>query len=130
MIFEQIATGGCQSYLLGCADTLGAVLIDPEISQVDRYRGLASREGLRIRYIVDTHTHADHFSAAKQMGETLGVPTVMHHASPAPHASLRLDDDDTLIVGNLRLRALHTPGHTRDSMCLVVEDRVFTGDTL
>jgi glyoxylase-like metal-dependent hydrolase (beta-lactamase superfamily II)/rhodanese-related sulfurtransferase len=130
MIFEQIATGGCQSYLLGCTDTLGAVLIDPEISQVDRYRGLASREGLRIRYIVDTHTHADHFSAAKQLAETLGVPAVMHHASPAPHASLRLDDDDTLIVGNLRLRALHTPGHTRDSMCLAVQDRVFTGDTL
>jgi glyoxylase-like metal-dependent hydrolase (beta-lactamase superfamily II)/rhodanese-related sulfurtransferase len=130
MIFEQVATGGCQSYLLGCADTLGAVLIDPEISQIDRYRGLASREGLRIRYVVDTHTHADHFSAAKQLAEMLGVPAVMHHASPAPHASLRLDDDDTLIVGNLRLRALHTPGHTRDSMCLVVEDRVFTGDTL
>lgn len=130
MIFEQIATGGCQSYLVGCPDTLGAVLIDPEISQIDRYRGLASRDGLRIRYIVDTHTHADHFSAAKQLAEALGVPAVMHHASPAPHASLRLDDDDTLIVGNLRLRALHTPGHTRDSMCLVVEDRVFTGDTL
>lgn len=130
MIFEQIATGGCQSYLLGCSDTRGAVLIDPEISQVDRYRGLASREGLRLHYIIDTHTHADHFSAARQLAEALGVPAVMHNASPAPHASLRLDDDDTLIVGNMRLRAIHTPGHTRDSMSLVVEDRVFTGDTL
>lgn len=130
MIFEQIATGGCRSYLVGCPDTLAAVLIDPEISQVDRYRALANREGLHIRYIVDTHTHADHFSAAKQMGEMLGAPTVMHRESPAPHASLRLDDGDTLIVGTLRIRALHTPGHTRDSMCLVAEDRVFTGDTL
>jgi len=130
MIFEQVATGGCQSYLVGCGDTLAAALIDPEISQIDRYRALASREGLRIRFVVDTHTHADHFSAAKQLSEQLDAPTVMHQASPTPHTSLRLDDDDTLLVGNLRLRALHTPGHTRDSMCLVVEDRVFTGDTL
>ncbi|MGR4863665.1 MBL fold metallo-hydrolase [Caulobacter sp. LARHSG274] len=130
MLFEQIATGGCQSYLVGCEATLSAVLIDPEISQIDRYRALAARDGLHIRYIVDTHTHADHFSAAKPMGELLGVPVVMHSASPAPHAGLRLDDDDLLIVGELRIRALHTPGHTRDSMCLVVEDRVFTGDTL
>jgi glyoxylase-like metal-dependent hydrolase (beta-lactamase superfamily II) len=130
MIFEQIATGGCQSYLVGCADTLSAVLIDPEISQIDRYKALAANHGLHVRYIVDTHTHADHFSAAKQLGEMLGAPTVMHQASPTPHASLRLDDDDMLLVGNLRVRALHTPGHTGDSMCLVVQDRVFTGDTL
>ncbi|MCE3288206.1 MAG: beta-lactamase-like protein [Caulobacter sp.] len=130
MLFEQIATGGCQSYLVGCPDSLGAVLIDPEISQVDRYRALASQAGVRIRYIVDTHTHADHFSAAKQLSELLGAPAVMHRSSPAPHAALRLDDDEALIVGSLRIRALHTPGHTADSMCLVVRDRVFTGDTL
>ena len=130
MIFEQVATGGCQSYLVGCADTLSAVLIDPEISQMDRYRGLANRDGLRIRYVIDTHTHADHFSAANELAESLETPVVMHQSSPAPYATLRLDDDDMLLVGNLRIRALHTPGHTRDSMCLVVEDRVFTGDTL
>ena len=54
----------------------------------------------------------------------------MHRLSPTPHADLRLDDGDMLIVGELRLKALHTPGHTRDSMCLVMADRVFTGDTL
>src|SRR5579859_6747600 len=130
MLFEQVTTGGCQSYLVGCADTFCAALIDPEIGQIDRYKALAARDGLRIRYVIDTHTHADHFSAAKQLAEMLGAPTVMHHASPAPHASLRLDDDDMLIVGNMRIRALHTPGHTRDSMCLVIEDRLFSGDTL
>jgi glyoxylase-like metal-dependent hydrolase (beta-lactamase superfamily II)/rhodanese-related sulfurtransferase len=130
MIFEQVATGGCRSYLVGCADTLSAALIDPEISQVDRYKALATRHGLHIRYVIDTHTHADHFSAARQLSEMLLAPTVMHQASPTPFASLRLDDDDMLLVGKLRIRAIHTPGHTRDSMCLVVEDRVFTGDTL
>ena len=67
MIFEQIATGGCQSYLIGCADILSAVLIDPEASRVDRYKALAARDGLHIRYVIDTHTHADHFSGAKQL---------------------------------------------------------------
>ncbi|WP_454715640.1 MBL fold metallo-hydrolase [Caulobacter segnis] len=130
MIFEQIATGGCRSYLVGCPDTLSAVLIDPEISQVDCYRALALRDGLRVRYVIDTHTHADHFSAAQQAAQLFEATTVMHLASPAPHARLRLDDGDQLNVGTLRIRALHTPGHTRDSMCLVVGDRVFTGDTL
>src|ERR1700728_655303 len=99
MIFEQVATGGCQSYLVGCADTLSAVLIDPEISQVDRYKALASRDGLHIRYVIDSHTHADHFSATKQLAESLGAVAVMHLASPAPYANLRLDNGDLLLVG-------------------------------
>jgi glyoxylase-like metal-dependent hydrolase (beta-lactamase superfamily II)/rhodanese-related sulfurtransferase len=130
LLFEQVTVGGCQSYLVGCADTRAAVLIDPEISQRDRYLAIVSQAGLRIRYVIDTHTHADHFSAAKQIGEALRVPVVMHHESPAPFAGLRLDDGELLVAGQLRLQAMHTPGHTRDSMCLVVEDRVFTGDTL
>jgi len=130
MIFEQVATGGCQSYLIGCGETCAAALIDPEIRQIDRYQTLATRDGLRIRFVIDTHTHADHFSAARQLGEMLGVPVVMHRESPAAFASMRLDDGDMLAIGQLRVRAIHTPGHTRDSMCLVTEDRVFTGDTL
>jgi glyoxylase-like metal-dependent hydrolase (beta-lactamase superfamily II) len=130
MIFEQIATGGCQSYLVGCADTRAAVLIDPEIRHFDRYLALLSQQGLRLHYVIDTHTHADHFSAAKRIGERLSVPVVMHHESPAPFVGLRLDDGEMLAAGQLRLQTIHTPGHTRDSMCIVVEDRVFTGDTL
>lgn len=130
MVFEQIATGGCQSYVVGCDATCQAVIIDPAQQQIDRYLGLVSRAGLRVRYVVDTHTHADHFSATRQLGEELRVPIVMHRASPSPHADMRIDDGDMLAVGALRLRALHTPGHTADSMCLVMDDRVFTGDTL
>ena len=130
MIFQQIATGGCQSYLVGCEASCSAVLIDPAMQQIDRYLGLATREGLRIKYVIDTHTHADHFSATRQLRDTLGVPIVMHRESPSPHADLRLDDGDMLVVGNLRLETLHTPGHTTDSMCIIVGDRVFTGDTL
>src|SRR5664279_938443 len=130
MIFEQVATGGCQSYLLGCADTCAGALIDPEISQIDRYLALAARDGLRIRFVIDTHTHADHFSATRQLARELGVPTVMHRLSPAPFVDMRVDDGETLVIGKMRLRVLHTPGHTRDSMCLVVDDVLFSGDTL
>lgn len=130
MIFEQIATGGCQSYLLGCEATRAAVVIDPEQSRIDRYLGLVNQQGVHVRYIIDTHTHADHFSASRELGRALHAPVVMNRFSPAPFADIRLDDGDMLIVGELRLHALHTPGHTRDSMCLVTDDRVFTGDTL
>jgi len=130
MIFEAVATGGCRSYLIGCEQTCAAALIDPELSQIDRYIALAARDGLRIRYLVDTHTHADHFSATQQLSRQLDVPVVMHRSSPAPFVDLRLQGGELLIVGRLRLQVLHTPGHTRDSMCLRVEERVFTGDTL
>ena len=95
-----------------------------------KFEALAAKDGLRIRYLIDTHTHADHFTATQQLARQLDVPVVMHQASPAPFVDLRLRGGELLVVGRLRLQALHTPGHTRDSMCLRVEDRVFTGDTL
>ena len=130
MIFETVATGGCRSYLIGCEESCAAALIDPELSQMDRYKALAARDGVRIHYLIDTHTHADHFSATQQLARQLGVPVVMHSASPAPFVDLRLRDGDLLAIGKLRLQVLHTPGHTQDSMCLSTQDRVFTGDTL
>src|SRR5882762_124163 len=130
MIFEHLTAGGCQSYLVGCAQSCAAVLIDPEISLIDRYLALAARDGLRIHHLIDTHTHADHFSATREVARRLDVPISMHRLSPAPFVDLRLDDGEMLVVGSLRLQVLHTPGHTQDSMCLRVEDRVFTGDTL
>lgn len=130
MIFEQLAAGGCQSYLIGCTDTCAAALIDPEISLLDRYLGLIAKDGLRLHYLIDTHTHADHFSATRQIAQKLGVPVAMYRTSPAPYVDLRLDDGEMLVIGKLRLQVMHTPGHTRDSMCIQVQDRVFTGDTL
>jgi glyoxylase-like metal-dependent hydrolase (beta-lactamase superfamily II)/rhodanese-related sulfurtransferase len=130
MIFEQIATGGCQSYVIGDEETCAAAVVDPEASQVDRYLALAARHGLRIRYLIDTHTHADHFSASQSLARQLGVPVVMHRASPAPFVDMRVDDGEMIAVGQLRLEVIHTPGHTRDSICLALPDRLLTGDTL
>ena len=130
MIFEQVATGGCQSYLVGCDETCAGALIDPEITQIDRYLALATKHGLRIRFLVDTHTHADHFSATQELARRLEVPVIMHRQSRAPFVDMRVDDGEMILVGGFRLRVLYTPGHTRDSMCLQLPDRLLTGDTL
>lgn len=130
MILETIEVGGCRSYILGCTQSHTGAVIDPEISAIERYRGLASKHGLTLRYAIDTHTHADHFSAAREIGRALNAQVVMSHLSPAPYVDLRLDDGDMLVIGALRLRAMATPGHTADSTSLLVNDHVFTGDTL
>ncbi len=130
MIFEQVRSGGCLSYLVGCEDSLAAAVVDPELEKTDHYLALAAKCGVHIGYVIDTHTHADHFSAARELSARLDVPAVMHRASLAPYAGLRVEDGDSIAVGKLRLRVLYTPGHTDDSVCLVLPDRVLTGDTL
>jgi phosphoribosyl 1,2-cyclic phosphodiesterase len=80
VIFEQVATGGCQSYLLGCPDSYAAALIDPEASQIDRYVGLAARHGLHVRYVIDTHTHADHILGI----DDLRPPSFLHKPGRMP----------------------------------------------
>jgi glyoxylase-like metal-dependent hydrolase (beta-lactamase superfamily II)/rhodanese-related sulfurtransferase len=131
MIFHQIATErGCQSYFIACESSCMAVVIDPEETLIDRYLGLAAQEGVRIHYVLDTHTHADHFSGTTELAQELGVPVIMHRDSPAPFVTIRVDDGEKINLGKLSLNILHTPGHTADSLCVHVEDRVFTGDTL
>jgi glyoxylase-like metal-dependent hydrolase (beta-lactamase superfamily II)/rhodanese-related sulfurtransferase len=130
MVFEEIRAGGCVSYLVGCPETFSGVLVDPELGNIDRTLGLAAKVGVRLHHVVDTHTHADHFSGAREIGRRLGIPVVMFRGSPAPYVDVRVDDGESIIAGRLRLRVLHTPGHTDDSICLVLPDRVLTGDTL
>lgn len=131
MFFALFRDGeGCKSYIVGCGETCTAAIIDPALDLVDRYVGEVGKQGLRVRYIIETHTHADHFSGAKALRETFGAPIVMHRLSPAPYVDLHVEDGHSLPLGAMRLRILHTPGHTRDSMAIHVEDRVFTGDTL
>jgi len=130
MLFEQIRHGGCLSYLIGCEDTRNAIIVDPELDEIDRYLALVSEKGVRVRYLLDTHTHADHFTGTRELARQLAVPVVMHRRSAAPFVDLRLEDGETLIVGNLHLRVIETPGHTDDSMSVLLPDRVLTGDAL
>ncbi|MBY4677468.1 MBL fold metallo-hydrolase [Marinobacterium arenosum] len=130
MIFEQFRAGGCLSYLIGCEQQCVAILVDPEVSLVDRYLASVGRHGLQLRYLLDTHTHADHFSASHTLSRKLDLPVIMHRKSPTPFVQIQVDDGESIIVGDLRLKVLYTPGHTADSICLQLEDRVLTGDTL
>ena len=130
MIFHQFRAGGCLSYLLACERSHLAALVDPEISLLERYLGEASSAGLRLKYVIDTHTHADHFSATQCVSRRLGLPAVMHRATDVAHVDLRVDDGEELLVGDLRLEVIHTPGHTTDSMSILADDRLLTGDTL
>ena len=69
MLFEQIRHGGCLSYLIGCEDTRTAIVIDPELDEIDRYLALAAERGVRIRFLLDTHTHADHFTGTRELAK-------------------------------------------------------------
>jgi glyoxylase-like metal-dependent hydrolase (beta-lactamase superfamily II)/rhodanese-related sulfurtransferase len=130
MLFEQIRSNGCLSYVLGCEAACVGAIVDPSLDSLDRYPAVAAEKGVRIRYVIDTHTHADHFSAARELARQLGARIVTHRLAGTPFADMRVDDDELLVVGGVRMRVLHTPGHTDDSMCLVLPDRVLTGDTL
>lgn len=130
MIFEQVRNGGCLSYIIGCPETHAAILIDPNREQSENYLALVARNGLRVQYVLDTHTHADHFSSSQSLSKQLGVPVIMHRNSVAPFVGLSVDDGESVKLGKLRLNILSTPGHTEDSMCIVLQDRIFTGDTL
>jgi glyoxylase-like metal-dependent hydrolase (beta-lactamase superfamily II) len=128
--FEQIRSGGCLSYLLGCATEKKCAVIDPEIDKAADYVDLVKFFSSELLYAIDTHTHADHNSACKVMRERYGVKVVMQRAAEAPYVDVRVDDGDVIKVGRLSLRVLATPGHTADAMCLLFNDRIFTGDTL
>jgi glyoxylase-like metal-dependent hydrolase (beta-lactamase superfamily II)/rhodanese-related sulfurtransferase len=130
MIFEQLQSGGCCSYVIGCERSGAAVIVDPSLDLVDRYAAVAAGHGLRIWHLIDTHTHADHFSATRTLGPRLEATVIMHRTTRVPFVDVRVQDGETIRVGDLRVRVMHTPGHTSDSMCLILSDRVLTGDTL
>jgi len=128
--FEQIRSSGCLSYILGCAKDKVSVVIDPELDKAADYAGLAEFFKSKLLYAIDTHTHADHNSACKLMRERYGVQVVMHRAADAPYVDVKVEDGDEIKFGQCSLSVIHTPGHTRDAMCLLFDDRIFTGDTL
>jgi glyoxylase-like metal-dependent hydrolase (beta-lactamase superfamily II) len=130
IFFEQIRSAGCLSYILGCAKEKLCVAIDPELDKADEYVGLAAFFEATILYAIDTHTHADHNSACKVMRERFGIKVIMHRAADAPYVDIRVEDGQDIRFGQQFLKVIYTPGHTEDAMCLLFNDRIFTGDTL
>src|SRR5574341_1247238 len=130
IFFEQVRSGGCLSYFLGCKKQKVCLVIDPENDKTEEYLGLADFVSSRLLYAIDTHTHADHVSACKLLRGRAGLKVVMHRAAEAPYVDLRVDEGDVIRCGEIEIQVLHTPGHTEDSACLAVGERLFTGDTL
>jgi cysteine desulfurase/selenocysteine lyase len=120
----------CRSYLITCAATRKAALVDPVREHVDAYLDRLMADGLTLEYTIETHTHADHLSGSRRLKDLTGCTMLMHHASPAPCVDRGLEDGDVIELGEVKIDVIATPGHTRDGVCLVLPDRVLTGDTL
>ncbi len=140
MYFEQIVRQdiGCASYVVGSTDAGEAAVIDPRIDMVDEILEIASREGLTIRYIIETHNHADHVSGHHRLSELTGAEIAVYKDGGAEYQHLALNDGQELTLGEVRLRILHTPGHRPEHIAVAAIDTtrgetpwlVLTGDSL
>lgn len=141
MFFRQLATRESSlSYFFGCSGIGKSVAVDVVAGDEDWFIQEARRAGVPISYAIDTHVHADHYSGGRELARRLGVPYCLHESNRdvVRFDFLALQDEQMLDVGNVTIRVLHTPGHTRDSICLLVTDTrrgespwfVVTGDTL
>jgi glyoxylase-like metal-dependent hydrolase (beta-lactamase superfamily II) len=132
MIFRQLfdRTSCTYTYLLASRRGREACLIDPVLDQVDRYIKLLDDLDLSLVKAIDTHLHADHITGLGALQARTRCVTVMGEQTAAELVALRVGDGDHVDIDGLRLRAIHTPGHTDDSYCFVLGGLVFTGDTL
>jgi glyoxylase-like metal-dependent hydrolase (beta-lactamase superfamily II) len=130
MIFQQIKAGGDRNfgYLIGDEGSKEAAVVDPSYSPKEFIRA-AKGHDLRIVYVIGTHGHGDHTKGISALKKKTGAKVVMHTSSPGD-ADIRVADGDKLGLGNLELRVIHTPGHTPDSMCILADDKLVSGDTL
>ncbi len=111
------------SYLFGCGGKRVGAVVDP-VEEPDFYQAAAEKEGLAIRYVIDTHVHADHLSTGRALADTVGAEYLLgpHSGARLPHRELTTDLD-SVELGNVLVRAWHLPGHTPEHIALVVTDR-------
>ncbi len=132
MIFRQLFDQESYTYTYLLAQDYGceAILIDPVLGKVEQYMQLLDEMRLKLVKVVDTHVHADHITAAAELRDRTQCITVMGEESSVDSVSQRVSDGEVIAIDGVSLTALHTPGHTDDSYCFLMNDRVFTGDTL
>ncbi len=139
MYFEQIRLSdmGCASYLIGSEKTRQAAVVDPGW-HVDEYLKLAHARGLKITHIFETHLHADHVSGNRRLAQLTGATIYLHKLAKAAYPHIPVEGGSVIKLGEVSLKVLSTPGHTWESIALLIEDtlnptvapKLLSGDTL
>jgi len=131
MLFFELNNIQCKSYLIADLESGEAAIVDPIDSNIDRYLSVLAYHNLKLKFVADTHTHADHRSACTAIRKLTKCQVMMHESSPQPSVDARYSDGDELSIGSIPVKVLHTPGHTPDSVSFYVNnDRVLTGDVI
>jgi hydroxyacylglutathione hydrolase len=129
---------GCAAYLFGCGTLGKCAVVDAHEEDIDDYVRFGESKGMRITHVIDTHIHADHRSGGPALARKVGAPYCLHESADVAVPFEALRDGQELDLGNTRVKILHTPGHTPESISLVVTDLrrgtdpwfVLTGDTM
>ena len=118
------------SYLLACEKSNEAILIDPVYEHATSYIQLFAELNIKLLVSLDTHIHADHITASGELKNRIKCKHIMGEQSKAEYVSETLKDNEILKIGDLKIRAMYTPGHTDDSYSFLCNNNLFTGDTL
>ena len=132
MIFKQVfdAKSSTYTYLIASAKGREAVIIDPVIENVDEYINLLEELDLKLVKVIDTHIHADHITGASKLKKETNCTTIMGEHTPAETVEIKVKDNEIIDIDNLKIKSLYTPGHTSDSYSFLLDNYLFTGDTL
>lgn len=130
MLFKQVQQHGDNfSYIIADETTREAAVVDPSFNAGEIIR-ILNAENLALKYVINTHDHSDHTVGNEELHSLFGVKTVAHKLSRT-NADIAVDDGDVIRVGKVSIKVLYTPGHTADSICLLVDKKkLLTGDTL
>ena len=132
MIFRQVFDNksSTYTYLIASAKGREAVIIDPVIENVESYIKLLQELDLKLVKVIDTHIHADHVTGASKLKQSTNCSTLMGEHTPADTVDIKLKDDDIIKIDQLEIKAMYTPGHTSDSYSFLMDNYLFSGDTL
>ena len=130
LLVHQMATEHCFAYLVCDVETGQAALVDPRADRVALYLRELEERGLQLRAVIETHTHADHLSGAAELRARTGAEVLLSARATSEVATRRLRDGDRIALGRRTIEVIHSPGHTDDSVSLLVDENLFTGDAL
>ena len=132
MIFKQLfdVKSSTYTYLIASAKGREALIIDPVLENVSEYILALKELDLRLVKVIDTHIHADHVTGASKLKDVTSCSTIMGEHTPAEAVEIKVKDDEYISLDNLKIRAMYTPGHTSDSYSFLMDNYLFSGDTL